>query len=87
MKKLTLLMSLGAFMFTSVASAHGPVRQKMEDDITIIAPAAKVWNIIKEYKDLSWFPVVKGVTSTGGYEKGASRTLTLKIGGTIKEEL
>ena len=33
MKKLTLLLSLGAFMFTSVASAHGPVRQKLEQEI------------------------------------------------------
>jgi mxaD protein len=87
MKKLTLLMSLGAFMFTSIASAHGPVRQKLEQEITINAPAAKVWNIIKEYNDLSWLPVVKGVTATGGNEKGAVRTLTLKNGGTIVEEL
>ena len=87
MKKLTLLMSLGAFMFTSVASAHGPVRQKLEQEITINAPAAKVWNIIKEYNDLSWLPVVKGVTATGGNEKGAVRTLTLKNGGTLVEEL
>ncbi len=87
MKKLTLLLSLGTFMFTSVASAHGPVRQKLEQEITINAPAAKVWNIIKEYNDLSWLPVVKGVTATGGNEKGASRTLNLKNGGTITEEL
>ncbi len=87
MKKLTLLLSLGAFMFTSVASAHGPVRQKLEKDITINAPAAKVWSIIKEYNDLAWLPAVKGVTATGGNEKGAVRTLTLKNGGTITEEL
>lgn len=87
MKKLTLLLSLGAFMFTSVASAHGPVRQKLEQEIIINAPAAKVWNIIKEYNDLSWLPAIQGVTATGGNEKGASRTLTLKNGGTIVEEL
>ena len=87
MKKLTLLLSLGAFAFTSVASAHGPVRQKLEQEITINAPAEKVWNIIKEYNDLSWLPAIKGVTATGGNEKGASRTLTLKNGGTITEEL
>lgn len=87
MKKLTLLMSLGAFMFTSVASAHGPVRQKVEEEITINAPAEKVWSIIKEYNDLSWLPAVKGVVATGGNEKGASRVLTLKNGGTLTEEL
>jgi mxaD protein len=87
MKKTTLLLSLGAFMFTSVANAHGPVRQKLEEEITINAPAAKVWNIIKEYNDLAWLPVVQGVSATGGNEKGAMRTLTLKNGGTITEEL
>jgi mxaD protein len=87
MKKLTLLLSLGAFMFTSVASAHGPVRQKLDEEITINAPADKVWNIIKEYKDLSWLPAIKSVAATGGNEKGATRVLTLKNGGTITEEL
>lgn len=87
MKKLALWMSIGTLMFTSVANAHGPVRQKLEKDITINAPAAKVWNIIKEYNDLAWLPIVKGVTATGGNEKGAVRTLTLKNGGTITEEL
>ncbi len=87
MQKLTLLLSLGAFMFTSVASAHGPVRQKLDEEITINAPADKVWNIIKEYKDLSWLPAIKSVAATGGNEKGATRVLTLKNGGTITEEL
>ncbi|MEI7795749.1 MAG: SRPBCC family protein [Methylococcaceae bacterium] len=87
MQKLTLLLSLGAFMFTSVASAHGPVRQKFDEEITINAPADKVWNIIKEYKDLSWLPAIKSVAATGGNEKGATRVLTLKNGGTITEEL
>lgn len=87
MKKFTLLLSLGALMVTSVASAHGPVRQKLEQEITINAPAEKVWNIIKEYNDMSWLPAIKGVTATGGNEKGASRVLTLKNGGTITEEL
>ncbi len=87
MQKLTLLLSLGAFMFTSVASAHGPVRQKLDEEITINAPANKVWNIIKEYKDLSWLPAIKSVAATGGNEKGATRVLTLKNGGTITEEL
>jgi len=87
MKKLTLLLSLGAFLFTSVASAHGPVRQKLDEEITINAPADKVWNIIKEYKDLSWLPAIKSVAATGGNEKGATRVLTLKNGGTITEEL
>ena len=43
MKKITLIVSVLLFFFTAVASAHGPVRQKAEETITINAPADKVW--------------------------------------------
>ena len=39
MKKITLIVSVLLFFFTAVASAHGPVRQKAEETITINAPA------------------------------------------------
>ena len=50
MKKITLIVSVLLFFFTAVASAHGPVRQKAEEQITINAPAEKVWAIIKNYR-------------------------------------
>ncbi|MGZ5026493.1 MAG: SRPBCC family protein, partial [Methylobacter sp.] len=56
MKKIILFVSVLLFFFTSIANAHGPVRQKAEEKITIDAPAAKVWDIIKNYGDMSWHP-------------------------------
>jgi mxaD protein len=87
MKKITLFISASLFLFTAIASAHGPVRQKAEEEITINAPAEKVWAIIKDFGDMSWHPGVKSVTVKGDNKKGAIRVLTLKDGGTITEEL
>jgi mxaD protein len=87
MKKITFIVSVLLFFFTAVASAHGPVRQKTEEQITINAPAEKVWDIIKNFDDMSWLPAVSKTTAEGGNKKGATRVLTLKEGGTITEEL
>ncbi|MDP1665955.1 MAG: SRPBCC family protein [Methylobacter sp.] len=87
MKKIILFVSVLLFFFTSIASAHGPVRQKAEEKITINAPAEKVWALIKDFGDMSWHPDIFNTTITGGNTKGAVRVLTLKDGGTITEEL
>jgi len=87
MKKMSLFVPALLFMFTAAANAHGPVRQKFEEEITINAPAEKVWSIIKDYGDLSWLPAVKSTKVDGGNTKGATRVLTLNNGGTITEEL
>lgn len=86
MKKITLFIPL-LFLFSAVANAHGPVRQKAEEKITINAPAATVWGIIKNYGDMSWHPSIMNTTVKGGNDKGAVRVLTLKDGSTITEEL
>ncbi|MBD9356388.1 SRPBCC family protein [Methylomonas albis] len=87
MKKTSLLVSAALFLFTSMANAHGPVRAKLTATMTIDAPAAKVWDVIKNYDDLSWLPAVRSVTGEGTNNKGAVRTLHLTNGGTITEEL
>jgi mxaD protein len=87
MKKLALFAPIVLSFFAASASAHGPVRQKLERDIQVDAPAAKVWSIIKNYDDMSWLPSVKSVAAKGGNAAGATRVLTLKTGGTIDEEL
>jgi mxaD protein len=86
MKKNLLLLPL-LFSFASITQAHGPVRQKADETITINAPAAKVWGIIKDYGDMSWHPGIKSTTVDKGNEKGSLRVLTLQDGGTITEEL
>jgi len=87
MKKIALLGFSAMLMFTAVANAHGPVRQKAEEEVTINAPAEKVWHIIKDYGDMSWLPGVKSTTVDKGNNKGSVRVLTLDAGGTITEEL
>lgn len=87
MKKKVLGLSVLMFFVTALAYAHGPVRQKMEDEITIDAPADKVWSIIKDFGDMSWHPGIKSVSNQEGNKKGAIRVLTLTNGGTISEEL
>ncbi|MDD4914130.1 MAG: SRPBCC family protein [Methylococcales bacterium] len=87
MKKTSLFVSAALFLFAGMAYAHGPVRAKMTASITIDAPAAKVWDVIKNYDDMSWLPSVRSVTGEGTNNKGAIRTLHLANGGTITEEL
>lgn len=73
--------------FAVSASAHGPTRQKVTETIEINAPADKVWAAISNFQDWKWHPLVGKTEGTGGNDKGATRTLTLKSGGTIKETL
>ncbi|NOQ34475.1 MAG: SRPBCC family protein [Methylococcaceae bacterium] len=87
MKKIALFIPALFLLFTAVANAHGPVRGKMTASVTIDAPAAKVWDIIKDYDDMSWHPAIKSATADKGNNKGSVRVLTLKDGGTITEEL
>ena len=69
------------------ADAHGPSRQKVTKTIEINAPVDKVWKIVGNFQDLNWHPAVEKTEGTGGNEKGAKRTLTLKGGGQIHEAL
>lgn len=87
MKKVCLFLPVLLFFFSAAVNAHGPVRQKAEEEITINAPAEKVWSIIKNYGDMSWHPGIFNTTVQGDNNKGAIRVLTLKDGGTITEEL
>lgn len=87
MKKTSLLVSSVLLLFSGLVNAHGPVRAKMTATVTVDAPAAKVWDVIKNYDDMSWHPSIKSVKGNGSNDKGAVRTLTLANGGTITEEL
>lgn len=89
MKKITVLALAALMSIASSVSAHGPVRGKLTATITIDAPAAKVWELIKNYNDMSWHPEIKSVSMTtpDGNKPGSVRTLTLTKGGTIVEEL
>ena len=87
MKKLTLFVSALLLFWAVGASAHGPVRQKLVEKIVINAEPSAVWDVIKNFGDMSWLPAVAKTESEGGDKKGATRVLTMKDGGTINEEL
>lgn len=87
MKKMLFGVPAALFLFSTFAFAHGPVRQKLDEEIVINAPAEKVWGIIKDFGDMSWHPGISSVTNQEGNKKGAVRVLTLPDGGTISEEL
>jgi mxaD protein len=60
------------------------------EEVTINAPAAKVWSTVSNFNDLgAWHPAIKKteiVTGTNN-KVGAERLLTLQDNGTIKEKL
>lgn len=88
MKKLLSVAMALTFAWVGAANAHGPSRQKQVETIEINAPPAVVWDLIKEFgKPEAWMPMVASTTAQGGNAPGATRELTLKKGGVIKEEL
>jgi mxaD protein len=60
------------------------------EEVTINAPAAKVWATVSNFNDLgAWHPAVKKteIVSGSNNKVGAERLLTLQDDGTIKEKL
>jgi Polyketide cyclase / dehydrase and lipid transport len=74
-------------LIPAAASAHGPSRQKVTETVEINASPDKVWKVIGNFQDMSWHPAIAKTEGTGGNEVKATRTLTLKSGGTLDEEL
>lgn len=63
-------------------------RLKVVETIVIYAAPAKVWSAIKDFsKAYTWIPAVEATSANGGNKPGATRTLTLKGGPTVSEEL
>jgi carbon monoxide dehydrogenase subunit G len=69
------------------AEAHGPTRRKVEEKVVVNAPPDKVWAVVGNFQDMSWLPPVEKTEGQGGNEVKATRTLTLKGGATVEEEL
>lgn len=83
---------LAAAVMPLTASAHGPSPQKVEKEIVIKAEPAKVWALVKDFGNMQkWHPlVVADKLETKKDESGETatfRTLSLKGGGTIYEQL
>jgi hypothetical protein len=90
MKKI--LASIVMALLPLTAAAHGPSPQKVEKEIVIKAPPAKVWAIVKDFGNLQkWLPLVASTKVESKNDENGDlrtyRTLTLKDGGTIIERL
>ena len=86
--KFLALTTAAAFALVSFgAQAHGPTRKKVEETVEINAAPDKVWAVIGNFQDMSWLPPVEKTEGKGGNEIKATRTLTLKGGATVDEEL
>ncbi|AUC99652.1 MxaD protein [Bradyrhizobium sp. SK17] len=79
----SLLITLGFFVLTTSALAHGPTPQKVDETIDINAPPSAVWAIAGDYAGVSkWNSELK--TSTGTNKK---RVMTFKNGEMLEEEV
>lgn len=79
---------IGLLLFPALCLAHGPSRQKVIEKIDINAPPAKVWNIISDFCSISkWNPMVTDCTSDKGTKPKSVRTITLKNGAKVQEQL
>ncbi|MGN6389369.1 MAG: SRPBCC family protein [Burkholderiaceae bacterium] len=81
---------VAVFSFTlGTALAAAPVL-KVTESVQVDAPASEVWKRVKNFGGLdTWHPAVAKdeIVSGKNNRAGAVRLLTLKDGGTIKEEL
>jgi len=87
MKNILALLASIALAWSGLADAHGPSRQKVSESIEISASPDAVWAIVKDFANPTWMPQVASTAAKGGNDAGATRELTLKAGGVIKEEL
>ncbi|GEP04863.1 SRPBCC family protein [Methylobacterium oxalidis] len=87
MKMLALATAAALAVVSFSAEAHGPTRRKISESVEINAPADKVWAVVGNFQDMSWLPPVEKTEGKGGNEPKATRTLTLKGGATVVEEL
>lgn len=88
MKYSALIIPIVLVAFSMHVVAHGPTRQKVTEQIQVKATPAKCWEKIKDFNGLpAWHPAIASSTATDGSKVGSIRTLTLKGGGKIIEEL
>ncbi|MFE1599925.1 SRPBCC family protein [Methylobacterium sp. ID0610] len=72
----------------TAAPAHGPTPQKIEATATIAAPPGRVWGLVSDFAGIErWHPAVATSEGSGGTANGATRAVTLKRGGVLRESL
>lgn len=86
--KLRHLLVLAAVLIgPAVAWAHGPTPQKVDEKITISAPPADVWKVLRDFASIGvWHPMVAKIKVEGSGNE-TTRTVTLKTGGDLVDSL
>jgi hypothetical protein len=84
----TFAVALVAALLPVLAFAHGPSRKKEVTTIEIDAPADKVWEVVGNYRDMSWHPAIaKTEADAGDLKKEVTkRKLTFKSGAITNDE-
>jgi len=88
--KYSLLLASMLISTSCIAFADEAKNLTAHEEVSIDAPAAKVWDKVSNFNDLgAWHPAVKTTEIVKGKNNkvGAERLLTLQDGGTIKEKL
>jgi mxaD protein len=83
-------LAVGLLMFAATTTALAAGTVSVTEKVDLKAPAAKVWNAIKDYDGWQgWHPAIAGteITKGKGNAKGTVRVLTTKDGAKITEEL
>lgn len=81
------LILTGLMIGAGASWAHGPTPQKVDEKITIAAPPADVWKVVRGFASIGdWHPSVAKV-KVGGTGNETTRTLTMKAGGDLVESL
>ncbi len=76
-------------LLPTLALSHGPSRKKEVTTIEINAPADKVWEVVGNYRDMSWHPAIaKTEADAGDYApEKTKRKLTFKNGAIFTDTL
>ncbi len=79
-----LLMGLTTVLMSVSAFAHGPTPQRVDEQITINADVATVWQQVNAFDQLDeWHPAVESIVM----QDATTRVVTLKSGGEITDSL
>ncbi|MEF7613442.1 SRPBCC family protein [Aquincola sp. MAHUQ-54] len=70
------------------AWAHGPTPQRIDEQIEVAAPPAKVWALVGDFAHFArWNPALAASEADKGNTPGSRRTLRFAQGGQAAEEL
>ncbi|HVJ55731.1 MAG TPA: SRPBCC family protein [Aliidongia sp.] len=85
--RMTWLLAALPLLVAPPAFAHGSSRIKVVEKVTLPAAPEAVWAVIGNFHDMSWDPAIAGTAGDGGNALQSFRTLTLKTGGMLEEDL